>query len=58
MNAANEILVSRFLDKKISWLDIGRKLESLMQDHQLLSQPGLEEILAIDQEARREAALV
>ncbi len=33
MNAANEILVNRFVKGQISWLDIGKKLETLMANH-------------------------
>ena len=35
MNAANEVLVDRFLNGAISWSEIGRKLESLMGRHQV-----------------------
>ncbi len=55
MNAANEILVQRFLNKNISWLEIGDKLETLMQAHSIESIHSIEQILSIDQQARREA---
>ncbi len=55
MNAANEVLVDRFLQKQISWLDIGEKLEALMQAHPLETINSLEHILAIDKRARVEA---
>lgn len=55
MNAANEVLVQRFLNKHIGWSDIGAKLETLMLRHSITSVHSLEEILAIDQIAREEA---
>lgn len=53
MNAANEVLVEQFLAGKIRWIDIGRKLEILMEAHQVMPQESLETLLAIDQEARK-----
>jgi 1-deoxy-D-xylulose-5-phosphate reductoisomerase len=55
MNAANEVLVERFLKGLISWTDIAKKLESLMQVHVVQRDLGLEDILYVDQEAREEA---
>lgn len=56
MNAANEVLVGRFLAREISWKDIGLLLEQLMAGHKVRSVETLEEILAIDVQAREEAA--
>ena len=53
MNAANEVLVSQFLEKKISWLDIGSKLEDLMQSHLSKSPKSYDELVFIDNEARQ-----
>lgn len=58
MNAANEVLVERFLSQQIKWTDIANKLESLMQKHQVRQQLGLDAILSIDQMARAEAMQV
>ena len=55
MNAANEVLVNRFLSKQISWLDIPRKLEGLMSKHEILQIESLETILATDSLAREQA---
>lgn len=55
MNAANEVLVHRFLNKEISWKEIGAKLEQLMASHQPLKIHSLEDVFAIDEQARREA---
>ncbi len=52
MNAANEQLVSRFLEGEISWLSIGQKLETLMQHHSAIHTLSLEAILAVDAMAR------
>ena len=56
MNAANEVLVDRFLKREICWSQIGTLLEHLMNRHQLCPIGSLEDILAIDAQARREAA--
>lgn len=56
MNAANEVLVQRFLAGEISWNDIGIQLEQLMNQHQLQPVDTLENILAVDAQAREEAA--
>lgn len=58
LNAANEVLVQRFLKKAISWLDISKKLAKLLDQHQVQQALSLEEILSIDTEARKQAALV
>lgn len=58
MNAANEILVSRFIEKQISWIDISTKLESLMESHRVEKISSLEDVLAVDMRARQEASLV
>lgn len=56
MNAANEILVSRFLKGEIGWPQIGQKLDTLMQRHRVETSLTLEKILEIDAKARQEAA--
>jgi 1-deoxy-D-xylulose-5-phosphate reductoisomerase len=57
MNAANEILVDRFINRKISWLDIGSKLEDLMSSHPIKQLQTLDDVLEVDREARQEALL-
>lgn len=52
MNAANEILVDRFIQGQISWIEIGKKLHDLMEAHQVQPIKELDEILKIDQKAR------
>lgn len=56
MNAANEVLVERFLAGKISWREIGNQLEYLMSQHSVQSVDTLEDILAVDTLAREDAA--
>lgn len=56
LNAANEVLVQRFLDDQISWQQIGTKLETLMSKHQRSNVDHLADILEVDSVARREAS--
>lgn len=56
MNAVNEVLVERFLAKEIGWCEIGVQLEHLMSRHQIQPVETLESILAVDAQAREEAA--
>ncbi len=55
MNAANEVLVNRFLGGEISWTAIPQTLESLMERHDVVADMTLEAILEIDRTARLEA---
>jgi 1-deoxy-D-xylulose-5-phosphate reductoisomerase len=57
MNAANEVLVNRFLNRQISWLDISRKLDALMAKHNAKSIKSLDCILSTDILARQEAEI-
>lgn len=57
MNAANEILVERFLNKEISWHEIASKLEDIMLKHSLQQDYSLEDIVYADGKAREEAKL-
>lgn len=52
MNAANEVLVERFLTKEIGWLEISQKLETLMGDHLVALPKKYEDFAHIDREAR------
>lgn len=55
LNAANEVLVDRFLKREISWTSIGIKLEKLISSHRPENLLTLEAILSVDQSAREEA---
>ncbi len=52
LNAANEIAVARFLNQEIHFLDIPRINRLVMEKHQLISNPGLDEVRAADAWAR------
>ena len=52
LNAANEIAVARFLNQEIHFLDIPRINRLVMEKHQLITNPCLDEILAVDAWAR------
>lgn len=57
MNAANEVLVNAFLERKIGFLDIPKGVEEVVAKTPSVSGPlDLETILAADAEARRYAA--
>ncbi len=49
-NAANELAVARFLDKKIGFLDIYETIEKAMDAHKTIANPSVEEILDSEKE--------
>ena len=53
LNAANEKAVALFLERKIAFLDIYRIIEEAMERHKVVADPGIEEILNIEQEIYR-----
>lgn len=55
LNAANEVLVERFLQGEISWMAIGEKLEKLLQEYRPIEDGSLEAIFFVDQMARKMA---
>ncbi len=56
LNAANEVAVSAFLDRKISFPRIWKTVASVMDRHENVAHPDLDAILRADQWARNEAA--
>ncbi len=56
MNAANEIAVAAFLDQKIGFLDIAAHVEATVEMIPTSELVDLEQIIAIDQEARMRCA--
>ena len=52
LNAANEVLVDAFLNKKIKYTDIPNKIEEMLHTHQERKLETIEDILAFDQEVR------
>jgi len=55
MNAANEIAVAAFLDRKIRFPEIWRIVEDVMNRHTPVAHPDLDAILEADQWARAQA---
>src|SRR5437763_2953169 len=55
LNAANEIAVSAFLEKRMSFPQIWQTVEQVMDAHESVAQPDLDEILRADHWARAEA---
>lgn len=52
-NAANELAVKKFLQEKIGFLDIYEIIGQSMARHTVIQDPGLEEILAVENETYR-----
>ncbi len=52
LNAANEVLVSAFLDQKIRFMDIQKTLERIMHDHKPAYNLDVEGILEVDRKTR------
>ena len=50
LNAANERAVAMFLDRKIGYLDIPMIIKTCMENHKLIENPTLEDILSTEQE--------
>ena len=50
-NAANEKAVSLFLDRKIKFLEIYDLIQGAMENHNVTTNPSVEEILAAEQYA-------
>jgi 1-deoxy-D-xylulose-5-phosphate reductoisomerase len=55
LNAANEVAVSSFLEKRMRFPQIWQTVERVMNAHESVAHPGLDEILQADQWARAEA---
>ena len=55
LNGANEELVAMFLEGEIGFLDIPDTIERVMDDHKLFVPSSIDEILAVDIEARAKA---
>jgi 1-deoxy-D-xylulose-5-phosphate reductoisomerase len=55
LNAANEVAVSAFLNDEISFLDIPAVVEKSMNKVSFIATPTLQEYIASDSEARKEA---
>ena len=58
LNAANEVAVSAFLDRRLSFPAVWGTVEAVMNSHAIVAEADLDAILAADQWARAEAAAV
>jgi len=58
LNGANEMAVSAFLNGEIGFLEIGDRVEKVMEAHDCKPSPGLAEILEADRWARHQAGLL
>ena len=56
LNAANEVAVSRFLNRELAFHQIIRVVEDILNHHQFEAQPSMEQLLLADGWAREEAA--
>lgn len=57
LNAANEVAVAAFLSQKIGFLDIAGIVETILQSMDIGAVTTLEDVAAVDREARRRAAV-
>ncbi len=55
LNAANEVAVEAFVNRKINFPQITETVRNTMEAHQVAPHPTLEQILEADAWARREA---
>ncbi len=58
INAANEVSVNNFLNKRIGFLAIPKIIEKVMRRHSRIANPDLSDIMAADSWARKEAAVL
>src|SRR6266404_1878430 len=56
LNAANEVAVEAFVNKRISFLQISEMVRRTMDRHKVVTHPNLDQILEADAWARRETA--
>jgi 1-deoxy-D-xylulose-5-phosphate reductoisomerase len=56
LNAANEMAVDAFLDRRIAFLDIAAIVEETMHRYDPAAPGTIEDVIAIDREARSQAA--
>jgi 1-deoxy-D-xylulose-5-phosphate reductoisomerase len=57
LNAANEMAVAAFLDRKVRFPEIWRIVEQVMDRHTPVAHPDLDAILRADQWARAQAQI-
>jgi 1-deoxy-D-xylulose-5-phosphate reductoisomerase len=54
MNAANEVAVNAFLNNKIKFLDIQKIIKKIIDEHNTIKNPDLDQILKVDIETKEE----
>ena len=57
LNAANEVVVEAFLQKKMGFTDIPRRIEKVMRNHKVIKNPTLADVLDVDTWARSMAKI-
>jgi 1-deoxy-D-xylulose-5-phosphate reductoisomerase len=55
LNAANEVAVASFLDRRIRFTDIPRVIESVMQEHETKPVGSIDQVLQVDARTRQRA---
>ena len=55
LNAANEVAVAKFLDGKLKFVQIPKVIAAVMEQHQVIADPTLEDIMQADKWARESA---
>jgi 1-deoxy-D-xylulose-5-phosphate reductoisomerase len=55
LNAANEVAVNAFLERRLSFTDIPRAIDAVLQQHSVRSVGSLDDVLAADEWSRRQA---
>jgi len=53
LNAANEVVVSAFLEQRIKFMDISEAVTGIVENHQKRKVQSLEDIFVVDRETRR-----
>lgn len=53
LNAANEVAVELFLKKKISFLEISELVKQTIEEHDIIKNPNLKQIIELDQKIRK-----
>ena len=54
LNAANEVLVHAFLENKIKFLDIPKLINKMMDSHNVIKNPDLNQILDVDKKVKED----
>ncbi len=54
LNASNEIAVNAFLEGKITFLQIELIIKTMMDNHQVIENPSLDDIIEVDKKIRKE----